>query len=51
MTYEKVSPAIHNKLSQQAFHQSLCDYLFTLASSADIEGIEMTLEQENVFRG
>lgn len=51
MTYEQVSPAIHNKLSQQAFHQSLCDYLFTLASSADIEGIEMTLEQENVFRG
>lgn len=51
MTYEQVSPAIHNKLSQQAFHQSLCDYLFTLANAANIEGIEMTLEQENVFRG
>ena len=51
MTYEQVSPAIHNKLSQQAFHQSLCDYLFTLANAASIEGIEMTLEQENVFRG
>lgn len=51
MTYEQVSPAIHNKLSQQAFHQSLCDYLFTLANEADIEGIEMTLEQENIFRG
>lgn len=51
MTYEQVSPAIHNKLSQRAFHQSLCDYLFTLADEADIEGIEMTLEQENVFRG
>ena len=51
MTYEQVSPAIHNKLSQQAFHQALCDYLFTLANEADIEGIEMTLEQENVFRG
>ncbi len=51
MTYEQVSPAIHNKLSQQAFHQSLCDYLFTLSNEADIEGIEMTLEQENVFRG
>lgn len=51
MTYEQVSPAIHNKLSQQAFHQSLCDYLFTLADEADIEGIKMTLEQENVFRG
>lgn len=51
MTYEQVSPAIHNKLSQQAFHQSLCDYLFSLANEADIEGIEMTLEQENIFRG
>ena len=51
MTYDQVSPAIHNKLSQQAFHQSLCDYLFTLANEAEIEGIEMMLEQENVFRG
>ena len=51
MTYDQVSPAIHNKLSQQAFHQSLCDYLFTLTNEADIEGIEMMLEQENVFRG
>ncbi len=51
MTYEQVSPAIHNKLSQQAFHQALCDYLFTLANEADIEGIEMSLEQENIFRG
>lgn len=51
MTYEQVSPAIHNKLSQQAFHQALCDYLFTLANEADIQGIEMTLEQENIFRG
>jgi peptidyl-prolyl cis-trans isomerase C len=51
MIYEQVSPAIHNKLSQQAFHQSLCDYLFTLAHEADIQGIEMTLEQENIFRG
>ncbi len=51
MTYEQVSPAIHNKLSQQAFHQALCDYLFTLANEANIEGIEMSLEQENIFRG
>ena len=51
MSYDQVSPAIHNKLSQQAFHQSLCDYLFTLANDADIEGIDMTLEQENIFRG
>ncbi|RZK97479.1 MAG: peptidylprolyl isomerase, partial [Pedobacter sp.] len=51
MTYEQVSAAISNKLSQKAFHQSLCDYLFTLADEAEIEGIEMVLTQENIFRG
>ena len=50
MTYEQVSAAISNKLSQKAFHQSLCDYLFTLADEAEIEGIEMVLTQENIFR-
>ncbi len=51
MTYEQVSAAISNKLSQKAFHQSLCDYLFTLADDAEIEGIDMVLSQENIFRG
>ena len=51
MTYNQVAAAISNKLSQQAFHQSLCDYLFTLSNNAEIQGIEMTLEQENIFRG
>lgn len=51
MTYDQVAAAISNKLSQQAFHQSLCDYLFTLSNNAEIQGIEMTLEQENIFRG
>ncbi len=51
MTYDQVAAAISNKLSQQAFHQSLCDYLFMLSNEAEIEGIEMTLEQENIFRG
>jgi peptidyl-prolyl cis-trans isomerase C len=51
MSYEQVAAAIANKLSQQAFHQSLCDYLFTLANDAQIDGIEMVLAQENIFRG
>ena len=51
MTYDQVAASISNKLSQQAFHQSLCDYLFRLSDEADIEGIEMVLEQENIFRG
>ncbi|AAZ18469.1 possible peptidyl-prolyl cis-trans isomerase [Psychrobacter arcticus 273-4] len=51
MNYEQVSAAIANKLSQQAFHQSLCDYLFTLTDEAEIQGIEMVLAQENIYRG
>ncbi|CAM4128312.1 peptidylprolyl isomerase [Psychrobacter arenosus] len=51
LDYLQARPAIANKLSQQAFHHALCDYLYTLAEEANIEGIEMALAQENVFRG
>ncbi|WP_131667516.1 peptidylprolyl isomerase [Psychrobacter pygoscelis] len=51
MSYEQAYPAIANQLSQQAFHHALCDYLYALADSADIDGIEMALTQENIFRG
>lgn len=51
LDYLQAKPAIANKLAQQAFHHGLCDYLYTLAEEADIEGIEMELAQENVFRG
>ena len=50
MSYDQFIPVINNKLSQQVFHQSLCDYLFTLAIDTYIEGIDMTLERENIFR-
>lgn len=49
--YSQAKPAIANQLAQQAFHHGLCDYLYTLADEADIEGIEMELSQENVYRG
>ena len=51
LDYLQAKPAIANKLAQQAFHHSLCDYLYTLAEKAEIEGIQMELAQENVFRG
>ncbi len=51
LDYLQAKPAIANKLAQQAFHHGLCDYLYTLAEEADIEGIEMELAQENIFRG
>ncbi|WP_019673227.1 peptidylprolyl isomerase [Psychrobacter lutiphocae] len=51
LDYLQAKPAIANKLAQQAFHHGLCDYLYTLAEAADIEGIEIELAQENVYRG
>lgn len=51
LDYLQAKPAIANKLAQQAFHHALCDYLYTLADKADIDGIQMELAQENIFRG
>lgn len=51
LDYLQAKPAIANKLAQQAFHHGLCDYLYTLANNAEIDGIEMELNQENIFRG
>ena len=51
LDYLQAKPAIANKLAQQAFHHGLCDYLYTLAEQAEIDGIQMELAQENIFRG
>lgn len=51
LEYLQAKPAIANKLAQQAFHHGLCDYLYALAEQADIDGIQMELSQENVYRG
>lgn len=51
LDYLQAKPAIANKLAQQAFHHGLCDYLYTLAENAEIDGIQMELDQENIFRG
>ena len=51
LEYLRAKPAIANKLAQQAFHHGLCDYLYVLAEQADIDGIQMELSQENVYRG
>lgn len=42
---------IENRLKQQSFHHHLCDYLFLLSQKADISGITMQMNQENVYRG
>lgn len=51
LDYLQAKPAIANKLAQQAFHHGLCDYLYTLAENAEIDGIQMELSQENIYRG
>lgn len=42
---------IANQLMQQSFHHALIDYLFALSKQADIDGIELQMSEENVYRG
>lgn len=49
--FEQARPMIENQLKQQSFHHHLCDYLFKLGQNADIVGIELQMNQENIYRG
>lgn len=51
LTFEEAFPMIANQLGQKAFHHALCDFLYTLVDNADIQGVEICLEQENIYRG
>ncbi len=51
LTYEQAKPAIINHFQQQSFHHGLVDYLYILVQNADIQGIQMTMQEENVYRG
>ena len=51
LDFEQAYPAIVNQLSQQAFHHGLCDFLYSLVENAKIEGIDMSMNQENIYRG
>lgn len=51
LSFEEAYPAINNHLKQQSFHHKLCDYLFELSQQADIVGIQLIMNDENVYRG
>ncbi|OOR91116.1 peptidylprolyl isomerase [Moraxella caviae] len=48
---DEALPMIQNRLAQQSFHHALVDYLFALKQAANIEGIDINVNQENVYRG
>lgn len=51
LSFDEALPMIRNRLSQQAFHHALIDYLYTLKQNADIVGIDISVNQENIYRG
>lgn len=51
LSFDEALPMIRNRLAQEAFHHGLIDYLYTLKQNADIVGIEIDVNQENVYRG
>lgn len=51
LSFDEALPMIRNRLVQEAFHHGLIDYLYTLKQNADIIGIEIDVNQENVYRG
>lgn len=51
LNFDEAYPMIENHLQQQSFHHGLCDYLFELSNRADIVGIQLNMNEENVYRG
>lgn len=51
LNFEQAKPMIVNQLTQQSFHHALTDYLFGLSQRARITGIDLTMNEDNVYRG
>ncbi|MFW2177530.1 MULTISPECIES: peptidylprolyl isomerase [unclassified Moraxella] len=51
LSFEQAMPMIANELTQQSFHHGLTDFLFKLSHNADIQGINLQMNEENVYRG
>lgn len=51
LSFDEALPMIKNRLSQQSFHHALIDYLYTLKQNADIVGIDISVNQQNIYRG
>ena len=51
LSFEQAMPMIANELIQQSFHHGLTDFLFKLSHNADIQGMNLQMNEENVYRG
>lgn len=51
LSFEQAMPMIANELTQQSFHHGLTDFLFKLSHNADIQGMNLQMNEENVYRG
>lgn len=51
LEYSMVKEKIEDYLNHRRYRQSVSDYLYQLAEQSDIEGIELQLDQENIYIG
>ena len=51
LAFDKVEHKIRNYLTDRRYQQAVGEYLFELVDRADIQGIDMKIEQENIFFG
>lgn len=51
LSFAQAMPMIANELIQQSFHHGLTDFLFKLSHNADIQGMNLQMNEENVYRG
>ncbi|NVK21791.1 MAG: peptidylprolyl isomerase [Kangiellaceae bacterium] len=51
LEYEMVKEKIKDYLNHRRYRQSVSDYLYRLVEESEIEGIELQLDQENIFIG
>jgi peptidyl-prolyl cis-trans isomerase C len=49
LEFNMVEQQIKQYLDHRRYRQAIGDYLYSLARDADIEGIELKLEQENII--
>lgn len=49
--YSLVEDKINNYLNHRRYRQAVSDYLYQLVEQSEIEGIELQLDQENIFFG
>lgn len=51
LEFSMVEDQIDKYLNHRRYRQAIADYLYTLADKANIEGLDLQLEQENIHIG